>query len=274
MKLSDFEIARAYEEKGAFATRLGALVAEEIAGGCMVFDGPGSYVNRACGLGLDGAVPADEIERLVTFFVSRRVEPRVIVSEYAHPSLRRQLEARGFHLADTEILFARDLDDADPASAFAPEGLAPGIVLERVDPSDPAAVRASVEVNLRGFHPDAAVPESWVRVGERRMQEPSFDAYVARVGGELVGAAALESSHGLASLLGTSVLPTHRRLGIQQAFMAKRLWRGRALGVSVATVGSSPDGPTARNAARFGFRPVFTRFVLVLSGEGLAPILG
>jgi len=266
---SFIELARLIERKQALAAVELASESQRLADGWLSFGGPGAYVNKACGLGLERPITDAELEELVAFFTSRGVEPRVELCPFAHPSYVAGLSQRGFVLQQfVNVLFRKLPPASEPLMLPAtPEG----VTIERVDPSDEAAVRRYVEVAESGFLPEGeqVVPELFMNLGLKAARRPSQDSFVARVGEELVGAAGCETRDGATALFGTSVRPAWRRRGIQQALIAARLTRARERGSHLATVMSSPGIPTERNAARLGFTMAYTRVILVKHGEGL-----
>ena len=100
-------------------------------------------------------------------------------------------------------------------------------------------------------------------------QLPHYDSFVARLGGELVGAGGCASRAGLTALFGTSVRSDFRGRGVQQALIAQRLARAVERGSLGATLVSAPQGTTERNAVRLGFRLAYARAILVRPGPGL-----
>ena len=75
----------------------------------------------------------------------------------------------------------------------------------------------------------------------------------------------LSVSAGLASFTFMSTLPNHRCRGIQGVLMRVRLGRAWELGADTACVQCEPNGGTARNAKRLGFRPLYSRTRRTLS---------
>ena len=73
--------------------------ARPVAGGWLTFGGPGAFVNKACGLGLDGPVTGVVAEEVLSF---RGAEPRVEICPFVHPSLLRVLADAGFELQEFE----------------------------------------------------------------------------------------------------------------------------------------------------------------------------
>lgn len=269
--LSYIELARLVERKQALAAAELALESQRLADGWLSYGGPGAYVNKACGLGLDGPVTDADLDTLVTFFTSRGIEPRVELCPFAHPSLPAGLAQRGLVLQQFVNVLFRKLPPRD--APLGVPGPPEGVTIERVDPSDEVALRRFVEVAESGFLPEGTqeVPEVFMNLSLKAGRQPTQDCFVARVGDTLVGAAGCDSRDGATALFGASVKPAWRRRGIQQALIAARLERARERGSHLATVMSSPGIPTERNAARLGFAMAYTRVILVKHGEGLIP---
>jgi GNAT superfamily N-acetyltransferase len=270
--LSFTEIARLVEHKQATAAAELALERSPLADGWLAFGGRGSYVNKACGFGLERPVTEAELDGLVAFFTSRGVEPRVELSPFVAPSLLEGLARRGFVLQRFGNVLARKLPEDDAPRALLPRDRLAGVTVERVDPTDDASVREYVEVAESGFLAEGeALPAAFLEVGIKAVRRPVQDAYVARIGHEVVGAGGCESGGGITALFGTSVKPAYRGLGIQQALIVARLERARERGSHLAVIISTPGIPTERNAARLGFSMAYSRVVLVKHGEDLMP---
>ncbi|RYZ41062.1 MAG: GNAT family N-acetyltransferase [Myxococcaceae bacterium] len=265
------EIARRFERKQAQAVVALATESAPLADGWMVFGGVGSYVNKSCGYGYDQEVTGAELDALVDFFSSRGVEPKAELSPFAPVPLLRGLAERGFVLSEFETVLYRPLvagEDLGRPSRGAP----PGLRIERIDPSDDAAVRLFAQVSGSGFVPEGEVQsEMFLELGARGARNPTTDSFVAWLDGVPVGAGGCETSEGLTSLFGTSVLPAYRRKGIQQALISARLARGLERGSDLAAIMSGPGIPTERNAMRLGFLMAYSRAVLVKRGAGLMP---
>lgn len=267
---SIIELARLIERKQAVAAAELALESQPLADGWLSYGGPGAYVNKACGLGLERPLTDAELDTLVAFFTSRGVEPRVELCPFAHQSFIDGLARRGLVLRYFVNVLVRKLTPGE--TLVPPSGWPDGVTVERVDPSDEVAVRQYVETAESGFLPEGEpVPELFMNLGLKAARKPTQDCFVARIGGEIVGAAGCDSRDGATALFGTSVKPAWRRRGVQQALISARLERGRERGSHLATVMSGPGIPTERNAARMGFTMAYTRVILVKHGEGLVP---
>ncbi|RKI15843.1 N-acetyltransferase [Corallococcus sp. AB030] len=265
------EIARRFERKQATSAVALSTASAPLADGWMAFGGVGSYINKSCGYGFERAVTDAELDALVDFFASRGVEPKAELSPFAPQPLLKGLADRGFVLREFETVLYRPLQVGEDLSRLS-RGAPAGLRVERVDPSDDAAVHRFVEVAGSGFVPEGeSMPAIFLEMGLKAARNPVSDSYVAWLDGVAVGAGSCEVSDGLTSLFGTSVLPAYRRLGVQQALIAARLARGLEKGSDLAAIMSSPGIPTERNAMRLGFLMAYSRAVLVKPGAGLEP---
>ncbi|MGK3992604.1 GNAT family N-acetyltransferase [Sorangium sp. So ce1024] len=266
-KLSYAEIARIEERRLALGTAAVVACAEPIAGGWMAFDGEGSWGNFAAGLGLDGPVSSEELDRLVAFYTTRGAEPQIQVCPFAHESLLRGLAERGFVLREFENVLAREIapdEDLRALTRGGPDGLA----IVRVDPADDAQVRVFIEVSTSGFRPEGEpITPALFDVTRRVVAHRGCDSYLALVHGEPAGGGCVEISGEGAALFGASVLPRFRERGIQQALIVRRLERVRERGCPLVCISASPGIPTERNAMRLGFFMAYSKGVFVQCSE-------
>lgn len=246
-----------------------------LAGGSAARGEPGSWINNAVGAGLDGPIDDDELDSVIEWYTSKGIEPRLEVCPFVHESLLTALERRGFSARAFENVFFRELD----GSAVGPvHALPPGVRIGRVDPGDAAMVREYGLAVVSGFFPpDVAPREADLEVSARSLRHPRTCAYAAWVDGKLVGGGAMEvggEGGEVAALFGLSVLPEHRRRGIQGALIAARLNEAARRGARIATIGSRPGVATERNVRRMGFTLAYTKLVMAKAGPGLAAVLG
>ncbi|MFG0284014.1 MAG: hypothetical protein ACF8R7_06285 [Phycisphaerales bacterium JB039] len=271
MPLAPIEIARLEEARQALGVADAAGCAEPVAGGWMCYGGEGSWANQACGLGMDGPVSDDDLDRLVHFYRSRAVEPRVELCPFADKSLISGLAERGFVVREFETVMARTVSAADDLRALLPRGWPDGLEIERLDPADDDAVRAYLEFGIRGFiGPEAPIPDSWIDGGLRVARHQRCDSFIGRIGGQTVGCGGMESAGRIACLFGATTHTDFRRRGVQQAMIVARIQRARQRGCDVVAIHSRPGIPTERNAMRLGFAVAYTKAIVVMPGEGLA----
>jgi hypothetical protein len=259
-------IARLDEARQSHGVARVADVAEPLAGGFLCFAGLGSWANQAFGLGMTSCVEDAQIDRLVDFYQSRGVEPRVEVCPHAHESLVRGLADRGFVVREFKNVLALDLRVrlADPPEAG-------GIEIGRVDPTDAGQVARFAAIRCEGFGVDD--PELAARLDRRSLSLPNVHGWLASVDGQIAAAGAcdIDSKRGIAGLFGATTLAPYRRRGCQLTLMLARLRAARDAGCRFATVHSEPHIGTARNAQRLGFQVLYTKVTLVRPGAGLHP---
>ena len=270
--LSFADIARLEERRAAIGTKEIAREAQPFAGGVMCYDHPGAWANQAMAVGLDGSVSEREVDRMVTFYESRGVEPRLELTPFADETLVNALARRRFELRGFENVLAREITEAADLRSSHPFGWPEGLEILTVDPTDEESVRTFVELSTSGFRPpDQPIDPSLVELTSKIAGHPRCTSFIARVHGAPAGAASMEIDGEAAALFGTSVLPEFQRRGIQLALMLERLELGRGAGARVCTIGSKPGIPTERNARRLGFFIAYSKVVLARSGEGLTP---
>jgi ribosomal protein S18 acetylase RimI-like enzyme len=258
------DYARRQEARQARFTA--SLVAhnEGVAGGVMSYDAPGSWANQACGLGMDGPVTPEDIERLLAFYAHHGADASIEASLLAHPSLFELTSRAGFTIAQVEHVFVRGLRGADAL----PEAPA-GVTVERVLPDDAASVSVFADTITRGYAPaGAALEPALVAISERTARSGLTACFLARVGGEPVGACVAVLDGDEVQLSGASVLHAWRRRGVQTCMLRRRLAHARSRGVTSAIVLSAPGVATERNAWRMGFRPSYGRVNLTREASG------
>jgi len=244
------------------ARRLARVLAEvggegaALDGGWMACDPRGSWATYAAGLGVDGPVSDATLDALVAYYAARGRRAAIQITPYQHPSLLDGLAARGFTVYELESVLARALTPR-------PAGVAvPGLRFQPVDPDDDDSVANFVAAQLAGFFPDRAPPPAMIPITERVARSSRCRLWLMTVDGELAGSGGLEVFEDAAVLIAGAVMPHFRRRGIQQAFVRFRLEQARLDGRAYATVGSTPGGPTERNALRAGFQMAYTQIGL------------
>ena len=257
------EFARLEESRQAHSVARIADEFEEIAAGTMCFGGVGSWTTQAMGMGMNAPVSPGEIDRLVAYYESRGVEPKVELCPFAHESLVRGLADRGFVIRDFENVLVLDL------SAWSAPPLPDGVQVRLVDPADEREVATYQSITRAGFAP--AEPDLFARLERRMIGLSGVRSYVARVAGEPAAAGAGEVSPPCGALFGLTTLEAFRRRGCQRALMIARLRAAQDAGCRYASIHSRPDVATGRNALRLGFQVAFTKAIVARPGPGLLP---
>ncbi len=269
--LSLAEIAALEERRQAVGYRELAAEVREVAGGVAARGAPGTWVNAAVALGLDGPVDRAELESMASWYEAGGVEARVEVCPFAHPTLLEGLDALGLRIRVFEHTFFRELSRAEPARPIGDPP--PGLRIEPADQSSEAIMREHAAFIVRAFMPDGTEPpEAHVALAKKAASHPRVTPYNAYLDGRLAGAAQMEATGRVAGLFGAAVAPWARRRGVQQALLAHRMNEAAARGAILATIGSRPGTHTERNVRRMGFQLAYTRAIVARSGPGLAAV--
>ena len=273
--LAPIDIARLEDHRQARAVAEIARESEPIMGGHMCRDAPGSWCNQASAIGLSGPVTSAEVDRLIDYYVSAGIEPRVELCPFADESLVHELRDHGFTLRQFENVLYLPLQE--PAALdHLPQTFPEGVTIEVVNRDDEDQVETFVRASSAGFFPEGEpIPEHFYDSMRRVVHHPRSMSYLALLEGQPVGGGGAEvadiDGRLTACLFGVSVLPHARRRGIQQALIATRVRDAKDRDARIACIGSKPGIPTERNAARLGFRVAYTKAVLALAGDGLTP---
>ena len=250
-----------------------------LAGGGAVHLGYGSPFNKLIALGLEGAwndqnsAQLDTIERL---FASRGAAVQAEVSTLADASVGRELTRRGYALMGFEnVLGCRLTPPGGPSNDGGPmpsrRSSTDLTITARAD--DRAAWPGWMDALIAGFGQPDLVPggeshESFARaaleqaMGDMALAE-GIARYVAQRSGEIVGAATMRCTGGVAELSGAATLPAHRRTGIQSALLTRRLQDAAARGCDIAVVTTQPGSQSQHNAQKNGFVLLYARAILV-----------
>lgn len=226
--------------------------AETVAGGVAFFGGKNYPSNQIVGMGLYGAVTADDLDRVEHFFRSRDVPSTIVVSPLSDMSLPALLGERGYRIAEFNSVLIKPISPNEP---FEPPA---GIVIERVTPQ---TARPWMHSIARGFSQQITVDEE-VFGGFAAL--PGALAFLARIDGEAVGGCGgrIIPEARIAALFGTATLPEFRQRGVQSALIALRLHEASKAGCEYAVVSTNPGSGSQRNMERRGFRVAYTKVVM------------
>lgn len=225
---------------------------EAIADGHAVFVGRDSQVSRAVGLGADGPVTPADLDRTEAFFFDRGMACRIDLTPFSHRSLVELLGARGYRVGWFLNLLIRPNTTADSALPTSPE-----VTVERVGASDIPLWATLVD---RGFGGTGSLDEPNIALSMGHRE--GVTCFMARVGGEPAGGAAMSVIDGVAGFLSTSVLPQFRNRGAQTVMLRARLAAAQAADCDLIEVQTNPGSNSQRNVMRFGFQVACTRMVM------------
>ena len=218
--------------------------------------GAESPMSRVIGLGLDGPVSDDDLDRLESAFRERGTALRVEFCPLAGGKLASRLTWRGYRVSGFEDMIVRPVASADAdLGARADARLGSDVRIEEVGGE---AREIWSRIAVEGFFDDDGPPGFAAQIAAA-FDLPDTACFLARVAGEPAACAAVTWRDGVAALYGMATLPRFRRRGIQGAMVAHRVARGARAGCELASVGATPGGDSHRNLERLGFVTAYTR---------------
>ncbi|MCW5777181.1 MAG: hypothetical protein KIS87_12155 [Phycisphaeraceae bacterium] len=237
-----------------------------IGGGRVSFCAGSPWFCRAAGLGYQGPVTGEDLDRIVGYFRSRGVEPKVEIPVFAPKELLDGLADRGFGVRQFENVYARAIAPGEDVRLALPHGWPEGLVVETMNAGDEEAVREYVLTVLHGFMPADAVTDGMIASTVRTMTRECIAGFIGRIGGRVAAVGAVEWTEiegaRLCALAGAVTVEEFRGRGVQLALISHRLNAARDLGCTIALIESFPGIATERNAARLGFTLSYARAVL------------
>jgi acetyltransferase (GNAT) family protein len=241
-----FALAKEKPESGACV--------ETIAGGRAVFTGIGSPITQATGVGLDGAVTAEEFARLEHFFFSRGSAVNVETSPYADASLFSHYAKNRYCATEfTSVLVRRP--EGNESSINSPND-SRGVVIEVADASQLDLWVRTVCTGFAEHHP--RTPEL-LGIMELFGASSGATLYLVKVDGNVAGGGALFVRDGIAGLFGASTLIEFRRRGVQRELIRTRMEAARHAKCEIALTFARPGSTSERNIMRNGFSVAYTR---------------
>jgi GNAT superfamily N-acetyltransferase len=264
--IADLEIARRLESTDAWVSILAAQIhahlhpdsgalSEPIAGGHAIFTGVGSPLTQAIGVGMQGPVTDEDMDRLEAFFEVRGSPTQIELCPLADPSVMELLARRGYRLREFSTMLVRPLKPG--AAVFPADG---AVKVQRCPPEEDELWTRTVAL---GFSENIIVPEENMLVLRSLFHRPDSTCLLGWIDGHPVGGGALAVHEGVAALYGASTLPSYRRKGVQKAIIRALLSCAIDSGCDAAYTLTSPGSASQRNVERQFFRVVYTRARMV-----------
>ena len=252
-------LERAEAEQLATTGAPGSAGALAVAGGLAVSKGPRSASSAAFGLGLAGAVSAEDVDRVEAHLGALGGEVRIELCAHADASLAAELARRGYRLER----FLQVLSRAPGPPRGASAGVAGGAVVREILPGEERAWADAFSLVHLGAAPasdDAAEDFLAIPRAEGNACFAAFD-------GSSIAAVAVVSAHeGVASLTGAGVLPQWRGRGLQLALVEARLGWAVRRGCDLAASAVEAGGASQRNLEKAGFRVAYPKAVMLRGG--------
>ena len=249
------------------------VLLQPIGGATAVFAGPDQPFSKLVGLGFDGPIDEEALDRVEQEYDRRGAALRVELATVAGNGVAPLLTSRGYTLIGFENVLGLELTSDVVARLH--DDRSPEIDVTRVEAQD---VRTWIRVVTDAFvHPDAfdgpPPTETFdAAVIERVFGDvaaiPSMSMYLARRSGEVAGGGAVRLLDGLAMLSGAATLPAHRRRGVQSTLLRRRLVDAARSGCDLAVVTTEPASKSQENVQKAGFALLYSRAVLVRAPKG------
>ena len=250
--LAGVEYAATLRRTGAFSDATSLAVG----GGYATFAGAASPLTQAFALGLHGALPIAELDRLEAFFHGRGAPAAVELCSLADASLRRALVSRGYREAERSDVMVCRVTEA-PAAFRVPAGVS----IRRAHPEE---LTELARVVASGFVAGKTASKDLQAVIEGTFRMSTATPFAADYEGKLAGGGLLMVHRRVGALCGAAVLPDVRGRGVHHALLEARLAAARALRCETAMVVAQPGTSSHRNAERAGFTVAYPRAKYVL----------
>jgi hypothetical protein len=234
----------------------------DVDGGVGVFVERDSPSNKLIGVGFSGEVDDAVLSEIEAHFAGRGARLQAEISTLADPVVHRQLAARGYVPGGFEHVLGHELH-----GTMAPPP--PDVTVEQLSSADlPTLSQVMAEgfsnPDIGGVGGDALPPADEIRrLFTLTLRAPGVRGYIARIGGVVVGGAALRIDDGVAQFSGAATLPAFRRRGVQTVLLRARLADASRAGCSIGVVVTQPASKSQQNAQREGFSLLYARQLLV-----------
>lgn len=230
--------------------------ARPAAGGVAIFAGAGSPLTQGLAIGLEGGAITDaDLDAFEAHVCpDGRGRRQLELCPYADPSVAELLARRGYRVHEWQLVWTRAIGD----EPLAPPP--PGLTIRRVRPGEEERYFHAV---LAGFLEKEEVPEEAMALLRPMASADGHEQYLALVGDEAIGGAALSFADGVAFVNGSGVRPAFRRRGAQGALIRARLERARALGLDLACSNTLPGTASRRNMERHGFSVAYPKVLML-----------
>jgi GNAT superfamily N-acetyltransferase len=232
----------------------GAAV-EKVAGAYALFAGSGSPLTHVLGLGMNGPVSATELEAIEAFYRSRAEAVQIDLCPFAHSSLLDLLGQRFYQLVEFNTVLVRPLLSTQLFRTCSTD-----IDVKEASPIDGRLWARTV---ASGFLENQEITPKTLDQVDTIFAMPSGTCFLAWINGEPAGGAAMSVCQGLVVLYADSTLPEFRNLGVHTALIQERCDRAIAAACDLAVAATLPGSISQRNYERAGFRPVYTKAILV-----------
>ncbi len=226
----------------------------QVGGGWAMFHTKDSPLTQAFGVGMQGPVTAEEMDRLEEFFRSRGAAPQIETCPLAHDSLRQHLNERGYRVLEWSNVLTRRLP-LEGAAAM-PNGV-------QAREARQEEISTSSRVAAEGFfggNPALEMVEMF-----NTFHAAGARVFLAWVDETPAGTGGMAIVDGVVNCFGDATLMEFRGRGLQSALIQTRLATAARDGATLAMVTTMPGTISQRNYERAGYRVAYTRCKFILS---------
>src|ERR1700721_2773648 len=234
------------------------VAVEPVGGGIWGFCRVEAPVPQAMGVGINGPVEDDDLNRVGDFFLTRNAPPAAEICPFVDMSLYEKFATRGYRLLEVSNVLIRQIEKL--AAGVRPFDPPPGVT---VRPANPDEAKLWTRTVAQGFAEHFPVTQEILDVMEGFFHGKSAQAFMAFVDGEVAGGGALTVHDGVCGLFGASTLPAMRGRGGQAQMLRTRIDWAISHGCDLAASIAQPGSISHRNIERTGFRVAYTRTKLM-----------
>jgi GNAT superfamily N-acetyltransferase len=234
-----------------FPSRRG-VPALRVAGGRALFLGPRSPFSVAIGVGLEGMVGLEDLDRIEAHLGQGGGAIRIELNPFCEPSLSAKLGARGYQVERFLQVWWRPPVPVPPP--------APGI---EVRPLRPGEERTWAGLFFLSFLERPASSDVELTGGMSMVHTEGNTCFLALQEGEPRGVGVVSATGGVALLSADGVAPSFRGQGLQLALIHARMAWAAERGCDVVTASTEPMTASQRNYEKAGFRCAYPKLVMV-----------
>jgi GNAT superfamily N-acetyltransferase len=226
--------------------------AKAVAGGFLMYLGQASPLTHAVGIGMHGAVTAEQFEEIEQFYGSRETPITIDVCPYADLTLLELLNARQYRISEFTNVMVRAITS--------------GEVFDTEDEGVEVRLGQEEELWARtvvcGFFGRETITDEEYRLGRILFHMPNSATLLATVAGEPAGAGAASFRERVANCFADATVVRYRRRGVHRALIRSRLEMAAQRGCDLITAGTAPGSGSQRDYERFGFQVAYTKITM------------
>jgi GNAT superfamily N-acetyltransferase len=238
-------------DRTPFPSRQG-VPALRVAGGRAIYLGPRSPYSVAIGVGLEGLVGVEDLERIEAHLGAGGGAIRIELNPFCEPSLAVKLSTRGYRVERFLQVWWRSPSPVPPP--------VPGV---EVRPLHPGEERLWSELFFLCFVGRPTASEVELAGGLGIAHTEGNTCFLALQDGEPRGVGVVSATEGVALLSADGVAPAFRGHGLQLALIQARMAWAAERGCDVVTASTEPLTASQRNYERAGFHCAYPKLVMM-----------